>query len=313
MTIFVRISTDICRTMKKASARNTKTHYMNNNIVHISLESCVHNLTDRLKDIAFTPTIPTGFKVIDGAAGGLKGYQVIILAARACVGKTALMLNMAMNISRDAAIPTAFISPGRSANELVTAILNQQGVLDPSKFRDLSKLCLEDLKTLIDIAPSMDSIPLYIDDTPDPSPDELRASITEMAKAKGVKAVFVDDMQMCDIPHSAKWKEKNSVLIKMFRELADNLGITIVAASGLRSIGIRRPAFRDLERAGFPYHGLNDYVDIAAVLHRKDWGGTSEIVVLHNRHGRRGVSLELMFDSELYSFRDIDVTPEEDE
>lgn len=277
-----------------------------------SLGDVLQNRLDRIINDAANECIRTGFSIIDEVYGGLHKSQVIILTSRPGEGKTSFMLNLAVNISKEGNIPVAIFSTAVSAGHLASVILQQQCGVPSYKFRNASKLLMEDLKSLTDAVSSIKSLPLYFEDTPCPKVEDLVNKVHSLVNSYGVKVIFIDDLQSVENPYSSAFCDKNGLLFQILKHLADELCITIVVLSSFKKFGNRKPCYKDLERSGLSYDTLDGYVDIVAALYRSDWAGmtdsecdTAQLVVLHNKHGRRDISFDLTFDSNASSFKDI--------
>lgn len=268
---------------------------------------------ERLVNRAMHPIIPTGFSVIDNLVGGLQSPQVILLAGRCCSGKTALILNLAMNIARNGSVPVALFSPGHSAAQMVFKIFAQNGI-DSSKFRDTSKLLMEDLSEISKVEDTLKGLPLFIDDTQFQTLEEITSKVSNLAKEEGVKVVFIDRMEFFDVPGLSS-PEQKYLEMQTLRQLADKFNITIVASERFRTTNdLKQIDLKEFRYKGYSYEMLKELVDVAAFLYRpavygKDDGTNyAELTVLHNRNGRRDISFELRFDQDRYSFKDVDIS-----
>lgn len=266
---------------------------------------------ERLVNRAMNPIIPTGFSVIDNLVGGLQSPQVILLAGRCCSGKTALILNLAMNIARNGSVPVALFSPMHSAAQMVFKIFNQNGI-DSSKFCDTSKLVMEDLSSISEVQNTLKELPLYIDDTQFQTLEEFASKVGKLVKEEGVKVIFIDRMEFFEFPGSLTREERKSLTLQTLRQLADKYNITIVASERFRTTNdLKQIDLKEFRYKGYSYEVLKELVDVAAFLYRpavygKDDGTNSaELTILHNRNGRRDISLELRFVPDLYSFQDV--------
>lgn len=276
-----------------------------------NLYALSHECMERLVNRAMNPVIPTGFSVIDNLVGGLQSPQVIFLAGRPCAGKTALLLNLAMNIARNESVPVAIFSPMYSAAQLIFKIFNQNGI-DSSKFYDTSKLLMEDLSSISEVQESLKELPLYIDDTQFQTLEEFANKVSKLTKEEGVKVIFIDRMEFFEVSGSLTSTEQKYLAMQTLRQLADKFNITIIASERFRTINDSKPiGLKEFGRKGYSYEVLKEFVDVAAVLYRpavygKDEGTNSaELTVLHNRNGRRDISLEMQFVPDFYSFKDV--------
>lgn len=278
------------------------------------LFSVAKDCMERLVNRAVNLVIPTGFNAIDNLVGGFQSPQVMLLAGRPYAGKTALLLNLAMNVTRDSSIPVAMFSPGHSNVEIVLKSFSQCGI-DSSKFRDSSKLLMEDLSSISEVQDSLKGLPLYIDDTQFQTLEDFAYKVAKLVNGNGVKMVFIDGMEFFSFPGSLTSVEQRALMLQTLRQLADKFSITIIASERFRNIPDSRPIdLKEYESKGFPQEVLKEYVDVAAVLSRpgvygNDCGDDSaQIRILHNNNGRRDIVLGLHFVPECYSFKDIEET-----
>lgn len=276
-----------------------------------NLYALSHECMERLVNRAMNPVIPTGFSVIDNLVGGLQSPQIIFLAGRPYAGKTALLLNLALNIARNESEPVAIFSQMYSAYQLVFKILNQNGI-DSSKFHDTSKLLMEDLSTISEVQDSLKGLPLYIDDTQFQTLEEFANKVSKLTKEEGVKVIFIDRMEFYDVPGSLTSVEKKYLAMQTLRQLADKFDITIVASERFRTINGSKPIdIKEFGSKGYSYEVLQEFVDVAVVLYRPavygedDGTNSAELTVLHNRNGKRDITLELQFIPDSYSFQDV--------
>lgn len=283
-----------------------------------SLGDVLQNRLDRIINDAANECIRTGFSIIDEVYGGLHKSQVIILTSRPGEGKTSFMLNLAVNISKEGNVPVAIFSTAVSAGHLASVILQQQCGVPTYKFRNASKLLMEDLESLTGAISSIKSVPLFFEDTPCPRIEDMVNKIHNLAAKYGVKVIFIDDLQSMENPYSSAFCDKNALFFQILKHLADELGITFIVLSSLKKFGNRKPCYKDLERSSLSYDTLDGYVDLVAAIYRTDWAGvtdsgcnTAQLLVLHNKHGRRDISFDLTFDFDTNSFKDIqDPDPE---
>ena len=278
----------------------------NSKTLYAISKECMERLVNR----AMNPIIPTGFSVIDNLVGGLQSPQVILLAGRCCSGKTALILNLAMNVAKNDSIPVAIFSPEHSAAQMVFKIFAQNGI-DSSKFCDTSKLLMENLSEISKVEDTLKGLPLYIDDTQFQTLEEFASKVDKLVKEEGVNVIFIDRMEFFEFPGSLTREERKSLTLQTLRQLADKFNITIIASERFRTINDQNPIeLKEFEMKGYSYETLKEFIDIAAALYRpavygKDDGTNSaELTILHNRNGRRGISLELRFVPGLYSFQE---------
>lgn len=178
-------------------------------------------------------------------------------------------------------------------------------------FHDTSKLLMEDLSSISEVQDSLKGLPLYIDDTQFQTLEEFANTVSKLTKEEGVKVIFIDRMEFFNVPGSLTLSEWKYLSMQTLRQLANKFNITIVANERFRTINGSKPIdLKEFGRHGYSYEVLQEFVDIATTLYRPavygedDGTNSAELTILHNRNGRRDISLELRFVPDLYSFQD---------
>lgn len=258
------------------------------------------------------PALSTHFKAIDDVLGGFNPGELIIVSGRNGVGTTALTLNMASTIA-DENYPILLFSLEHSASDVVSKLLTQVGITRISGMNHLQDLLMEDLEKIS----KMKDVPLYIDDTPNQSIDEIEDTIRNSVSIYGVKVAFIDYLQL--VSHSEDNLSRPILAFEKFKNLAQELSITIVCLSRkekwpLVNKSNYRADLTDISRlgSGITYELLDKYVDSALVLSRPDMHGLgkennkAELYVIHNKHGRRNIMVELQYLPDKYTFTEIE-------
>ena len=147
--------------------------------------------------------IPSGFDKVDKLTSGWQESDLIIVAARPGMGKTALTLSMARNIAVNQNIPVAFFSLEMSSVQLITRLISSETGLSSEKLRT-GKLEKHEWEQLNVKVKSLEKAPLYIDDTPSLSIFDLRAKARRLASQNGIKLIIVDYLQLMTAGGSQK-------------------------------------------------------------------------------------------------------------
>lgn len=221
--------------------------------------------------------VPSGLTEIDKLTGGWQKSDLIVIAARPAMGKTALVLCMARNAALDFRKPTLVFSLEMSTSQLVTRLVASEtkeyiksftrNGIEPSKFFEHQRTCSK----LIDS-------PLYIDDTPSLTLIELRAKARRMARLHGIELIVIDYIQLMSGDGSKGNRENEiSTISRGLKALAKELNIPIIVLSQLnRQVesrgGDKRPQLSDLRESG----AIEQDADIVAFLHRPEYYGITE-------------------------------------
>ena len=265
--------------------------------------------------------IASGFGEIDRLTSGWQPSDLIIVAARPGMGKTAFTLSMARNISVENNMPVAFFSLEMSAIQLITRLISSETGLNSEKLRTgkLEKFEWELLNVKVT---NLESAPLYIDDTPSLSIFELRAKARRLSSQFGIKLIVVDYLQLMTLGSSQKSgnrEQEISTISRNLKALAKELDIPIIALSQLsRAVelrgGTKRPILSDLRESG----AIEQDADIVSFLYRPEyykideWDdeerspalGQAEFIVAKHRNGGLS-SIKLKFINSLGKFENL--------
>ena len=265
--------------------------------------------------------IASGFGEIDRLTSGWQPSDLIIVAARPGMGKTAFTLSMARNISVENNMPVAFFSLEMSAIQLITRLISSETGLNSEKLRTgkLEKFEWELLNVKVT---NLENAPLYIDDTPSLSIFELRAKARRLSSQFGIKLIVVDYLQLMTLGSSQKSgnrEQEISTISRNLKALAKELDIPIIALSQLsRAVelrgGTKRPILSDLRESG----AIEQDADIVSFLYRPEyykideWDdeerspalGQAEFIVAKHRNGGLS-SIKLKFINSLGKFENL--------
>jgi replicative DNA helicase len=265
--------------------------------------------------------VSTGFEKLDKLTSGWQPSDLVIIAARPGMGKTALALSMARNISVQQKIPVAFFSLEMSSVQLITRLISSETGLSSDKLRT-GKLADHEWQQLNIKVSDLESSPLFIDDSPSLTIFELRAKARRLASSHGIKLIIIDYLQLMNIGSSNKAgnrEQEISTISRNLKALAKELDIPVIALSQLsRAVetrgGTKRPILSDLRESG----AIEQDADIVSFLYRPEYYGITEwdddmktpsegqgeFIVAKHRNGALD-SIKLKFIPNLGKFEDL--------
>jgi len=274
-----------------------------------SLKEVLTASFDRLDELQKMGTglrgVPTGFKGLDHILAGMQDSNLIILAARPGVGKTAFGLNMARHVSVEKKIPVCIFSLEMSKEELVDRLLVRQGLIDAWKLKT-GQLSSADFDSLSEAMGVLAEAPLYIDDTPGLTVTELRTRARRLQVEKDIKLIVVDYLQLMHGNSRDNRVQEVSEISQGLKNLARELKVPVLALAQLsRAMEARggRPRLSDLRESG----SIEQDADVVMFLYRED-EENREIVscsIEKHRNGPTG-SFNLYFNGKQVSFFDIE-------
>ncbi|GIV45340.1 MAG: replicative DNA helicase [Ignavibacterium sp.] len=262
--------------------------------------------------------ISTGYTILNNLTGGFQDSDLIIIAARPGVGKTALGLSLTYNISKYSKIPVGFFSLEMKAEQIVIRLISMESKIDVRKIRT-GRFSKEEEPKITKAIRSLGNLKIFIDDTPAISLHELRAKARRMISENEVRIIFVDYLQLMQGPADAESREREiSYISRGLKALAKELDIPIVALAQLnRQVEIRqtkRPMLSDLRESG----AIEQDADIVCFLHRPDLYAKSsdsdktdspdepklvEFIIAKQRNGPTG-SFDLLFFPQFTRFEE---------
>jgi replicative DNA helicase len=247
--------------------------------------------------------VPSGFDKVDKLTSGWQPSDLIIIAARPGMGKTALTLSMARNMAVNSNIPVAFFSLEMSSVQLITRLISSETGLSSEKLRT-GKLEKHEWEQLNVKVKTLEKAPLFIDDTPSLSIFDLRAKARRLASQHGIKMIMIDYLQLMTAGSNQKGggnrEQEISTISRNLKALAKELNIPVIALSQLsRAVetrgGTKRPLLSDLRESG----AIEQDADIVSFIYRPEYykidewddeersptAGQGEFIVAKHRNG----------------------------
>lgn len=266
--------------------------------------------------------IPSGFEKLDKLTSGWQPSDLVIIAARPGMGKTAFVLSMARNIAVDSNLPVAIFSLEMSSLQLITRLISSETGISSEKLRT-GKLEKHEWEQLNIKIKGLEKAPLYIDDTPSLSIFDLRAKARRLASQHAIKLVVIDYLQLMTTGTSQKGgnrEQEISTISRNLKALAKELDLPVIAISQLsRAVetrgGSKRPLLSDLRESG----AIEQDADIVSFIYRPEYykidewddeertptHGQAEFIVAKHRNGGLD-SIRLKFVGNLGKFENLD-------
>ena len=260
--------------------------------------------------------VPSGFRTLDSVTMGWQPSDLIILAARPSVGKTAFVLNVARNAAVMAKMPVAFFSLEMPAIQLAKRMMVSETGMSADKIKGGVELAGHEWVQLETQLRDLSKAPLYIDDTPSLPVMEFRSKVKRLVNQKGVRLVIVDYLQLMQGPSELRGMREQEVaaISRTLKATAKECNVPIIALSQLsrqsetRSGGNGRPQLSDLRESG----SIEQDADIVIFLHRADYQGLNAdpndigkttLIIAKHRNGSIG-DIEMRFRANEVRFVD---------
>lgn len=269
--------------------------------------------------------LPTGFRDLDKITTGLHEDEMIILAARPAVGKTAFALNIAQNVGTKTDKSVAIFSLEMGAEQLVNRMLCSEGSIDANHLRT-GQLNEEEWQNLIIAMGSLSKAKIYMDDTPGIRMAEIRAKCRRLAREQGdLGLIIIDYLQLIEGSGQENRQQEVSAVSRQLKKLAKELHVPVIALSQL-SRGVeqrqdKRPVLSDIRESG----SIEQDADMIGLLYRSAYyaedeekrqqmAGRANLHLAKNRNGPTG-DVPLHFEAELmrFSTREADEHDQENE
>jgi len=277
------------------------------------IDSVIKNVLDKIdslygKNQSITG-VPTGYADLDNMTAGFQNSELIILAARPSVGKTAFALNIAQDVAIRSKIPVAIFSLEMSKESLAQRMLCAEAEIEQQKLKTAT-LSDTGWKKLTRALGRLSEAPIYIDDSASMSSTEIRAKARRLKLEKGLGLIIVDYLQLM---RGNKSRVENRVqeiseIARSLKVMARELECPVVALSQLSRAVEQRPdripRLSDLRESG----EIEQTADLVMFIHRDDYynpqserGNIAEIIIAKQRNGPVG-QLELVFRKEIAKF-----------
>jgi replicative DNA helicase len=266
-----------------------------------SMDTLVIELMDRVQEMADNPNditgVPTGFYDLDRMTSGLQAGDLVVLAARPSMGKTAFAVNIAEHVALNEGLPVAVFSMEMGASQLAVRVVGSIGRIDQGHLRT-GKLTDEEWPRLADAIERLRTVSLHIDETPGLTPSELRANARRLARQCGkLGLIVVDYLQLMSGSTTGGDNRATELgeISRGLKMLAKELQCPVIALSQLnRSVEQRtdkRPMMSDLRESG----AIEQDADIIMFIYRDDYynkeskdPGVAEIIIGKQRNGPTG-------------------------
>jgi len=283
------------------------------------LRDAIHQIEEAGKRPDGLSGVPSGFTELDRMTSGWQASDLLIIAARPAMGKTAFVLSMARNISVEHKRPVAIFSLEMSSVQLVNRLITAEAELPGEKIKN-GNLQPYEWTQLESKIRNLEEAPLFIDDTPALSIFEFRAKLRRLVMQHKIELAIIDYLQLMTAGGSASREQEVSTISRSLKAIAKELNIPIIALSQLnRSVemraGDKRPQLSDLRESG----AIEQDADMVMFIHRPEYFGITEdelgnsliglaeIIVAKHRNGGTG-DVRLRFKKEFTRFMDVEET-----
>lgn len=263
--------------------------------------------------------VPSGFADLDEITSGWQPSDLVIIAARPSMGKTAFVLSMTRNMAVEHNQPIAVFSLEMSSVQLVNRMIASETELGSEKIRN-GRLSVDDWKHLHDKISRLAKAPIYVDDTPALSIFELRAKCRRLQQRHGIKVLIIDYLQLMTAGTDLRGNREQEVstISRQLKIIAKELNIPVIALSQLnrgveqRTGDLKKPMLSDLRESG----AIEQDADMVLFIHRPErYGiltdsngnslkGIADIIIAKHRNGAVG-EIQLRFRNELARFENL--------
>lgn len=281
----------------------------------VSMKDVLAGSFDRLDEIqrlgGGMRGVPTGYKDLDNVLAGMQASNLLVLAARPGVGKTAFTLNVGLHVAVKEKMPVGFFSLEMSCEELGDRLLVMEAGIDSWRLKT-GKLADEDFDKLQEAMGVLADAPIYIDDTPGLSIMEMRTKARRLQMERGLKLVIVDYLQLMDSGRRFDNRvQEVSIISQSLKNLARELRVPVIAVSQLsRAVeqrGSKKPQLADLRESG----SIEQDADVVMFLYRaeeaQDMAPSDKmpikLAIEKHRNGQAGVEIDFMFYGAKQQFR----------
>ena len=262
----------------------------------VPMEDVLHEVFEMIENRG-QRGVPTGFYEMDDMLNGLQPGEMIIVAARPSMGKTALAMNLIEHIAADERMPVAVFSLEMSKQQLAQRMLCSRGEIDAHKLRK-GLLNAEEYTKLATVVGELAKAPIWVDDSPGLTPLELRAKARRLKLQHDIRCIMVDYMQLMDNPGPDNRQQQISEISRGIKAVARELNVPVIALSQLNRASEgrdgHRPRMSDLRESG----SIEQDADVICLLHREDYyrmsepdfqpDNIAEIIIAKQRNGPTG-------------------------
>ena len=252
--------------------------------------------------------LASGLHGLDELTSGFQAGDLIVVAARPSMGKTALGLGMAAHAAFHERKAVIFFSMEMSADQLAQRIICAHAGVDAQKLRR-RRTNEEENRDLLNACAELSDSPLYVDDTPGMTATEVRSAARRIAKRHEIKAVYIDYLQLMHWPGAESRQIEVSNISRSLKALGRELNVPIIAMAQLNRMAEgradKRPQMSDLRESG----AIEQDADVVLLIHREEYyhpekeelRGQAELIIAKQRNGPTGI-VELHFNKNLTRF-----------
>jgi replicative DNA helicase len=278
----------------------------------VSLESVLHEVFESIENRG-QRGIETGFIELDEMLNGLQAGEMIIVAARPSMGKTAIAMNIIEAVAADSRLPCAVFSLEMSKQQLAQRMLCSRGEIDAHKLRK-GMLQAHEYSKLASVVGELAKAPIWVDDSAGLTMLDLRAKARRLKLQHDIKCIMIDYMQLMDCPGVDSRQEQVSIISRGIKAVARELRIPVICLSQLNRASEgrdgHRPRMSDLRESG----SIEQDADVVMLLHREDYykmsdqdfvpDNIAEVIIAKQRNGPTG-TVKLTFDPKTTRFRNL--------
>jgi replicative DNA helicase len=277
------------------------------------IKESINRLTELAERKSDVTGIATGFTHMDKMTSGFQPGELIIIAARPSMGKTAFSLNIAQHVVLREKKSLAYFSVEMGKEQMMMRLLASEARVNLSDLRN-GALADNAWPRLIDKASQMAEARLFIDDTSGISPFEIRAKCRRMKAQHGLDMIMIDYLQLMDLKQKVESRERAvSEISKALKGIAKELGVPVIALAqlnrGVEGRSDRRPMLSDLRESG----SIEQDADVIMMIYREDYydrenpeiKGLSEIIIGKQRNGPVG-TIKLKWESNIGRFSNLE-------
>jgi replicative DNA helicase len=262
----------------------------------VAMEEVLHEVFEMIENRGQRGT-ETGFFELDDMMNGLQNGEMVIVAARPSMGKTAFAMNVIEHVAADSLLPCAVFSLEMSKQQLAQRMLCSRGQIDAHKLRK-GMLQAHEYAHLANVVGELAKAPIWVDDSPGLTPLELRAKARRLKLQHDIKVIMIDYMQLMDNPGPDSRQQQISEISRAIKAVARELSVPVIALSQLnRATEGRdghRPRMSDLRESG----SIEQDADVVMLLHREDYyrmsepdfqpDNIAELIIAKQRNGPTG-------------------------
>jgi replicative DNA helicase len=278
----------------------------------VPLETVLHEVFEMIENRG-QRGLETGFLDLDDMLNGLQNGEMIVIAARPSMGKTALGMNIIEGIAAERGIPSVVFSLEMSKQQLAQRMLCSRGKIDSHKLRK-GMLQSHEYQQLATVVGQLAKAPIWVDDSACLTPLELRAKARRLKLQHDIRCIMIDYMQLMDNPGPENRQQQISEISRAIKAVAREINVPVIAISQLNRASEgregHRPRMSDLRESG----SIEQDADVIMLLHREDYyrmsepdfqpDNVAEVIIAKQRNGPTG-TMKLFFDTKCTRFENL--------